>query len=99
MPHQLFVSADHDTLAAGLGGDDIQRLARRDTQATTLADSEMMRSGMLAQNVTRCIDDLTLRFRWVDAALPKIGVDKRRVIAVWHKADFLAIVLVGNRET
>src|SRR4051794_17819305 len=50
---------------------------------------------MLTQNSPVCIYDFTATLSGVFALLPKIRIDKRRVIAVRHKANLLAIVFRG----
>ncbi len=58
-----------------------------------------MHARVLAQHPARGIANLALRFFRGNAALAKVGIDERRVIAIWDETDLLAVGLGGHRQT
>src|SRR5665811_429374 len=85
--------ADHDAAALGIEPHHIERRASRQAQSAALADGEMDDAGMRAQHMAVEIDDLA-GFR--RARLEPL--DHVRIVPGRHKANVLAVMLVGNRE-
>ena len=57
---QVLVAADHHALRLRIGGNHVERLFGRDSQALPLADGEMMNALMLAEGAAVGGDDLSL---------------------------------------
>lgn len=96
---QVIGPAHDDTLRGGLGRDHIERFGIGDPQTFPLPHSEAMHAAMLAENFAALIDNLALRCLLRNALFPEVGVDKPGVVTVRHEADFLAVPLLGNRQT
>src|SRR5690606_30732817 len=90
---QSIARADDHPPPDGIEVDDVERLADGDADAAALADSVVDDTGVTAKHAAVDMDDVA-GFRGARLQpLDHIGVP-----AVRHKADVLAVVLVGDGE-
>src|SRR4051794_29731007 len=81
--------ADDDPRLLGLDAHDIERLAlTADVDPPSLPDGEVHNPAMATKHPSRKVDDLARRFGFRPKTL-----DQRRIIAVRHEADVLAVGL------
>ena len=91
---QSLTRTNYDATAIGIKPHDVQRRTGRNTETAALADRKMNNAGMCAKHLPVEIHDIA-RFRCARLQpFDHIGVVTGR-----NKADVLAIVLVGNRQT
>src|SRR5205823_3322988 len=89
----LFARADHDTLAFGVEGGDIQRQPVRNAQAMTLTGREVVDAVVLAEHPPVRIDDLATR------APNAVRLEELGDRATGDETDFHAFRLVRIGKT
>ena len=92
-PRQSLARADNHLALFSVNGDNINRLAGRDTQPTPLADRIMQHALMRAQK--RAVHMANFAGQ---AAIGAQALNDTGIIAIGHKANILAIGLVGHHQ-
>src|SRR5262249_11976446 len=90
---KLIARSDNDAARGRLGRDHVQRLARGDTDPTTLSDCEVMHAVMRADDLAVGRHQLATQILARNSLLFEISIDELRVVAVGNEANLLAIGL------
>ena len=88
---EIVARSDHDLRRLGLDRQHVERLGRRQAQALALADREAMHAGVRAEHAAVVVDH-----RAGPRRLRRLALDERRVVAVGHEADLLAVGLLRH---
>src|SRR6266704_560658 len=84
---------DHDAVAGGVEGDDVEAPGGRQAEPLPLTDRVAGEAGMPADDAAGTVDDLPRHAR-----IPRLPADELGVPTVRYEADVLALRLVGVRE-